>query len=127
MLVFKRLKQDHLFQASLCYIVSLRPSLDYIIRSRNNIGTSPQQNVSHLSTQGNFMVIVRKLMMPRKGSKGPTTGLQMTLANHLYLLASVTLASLTKNFEDWLVMGITSGIWKTPSSCAMNSHVEGRI
>lgn len=65
--------------------------------------------------------------MPRKGPKGPTTGLQMTLANQLYLLASVTLASLTEHFEDWVVTRITLGVWKTPSSCAVNLHVEGRI
>lgn len=50
--------------------------------------------------------------MPGKGPKGPTTGLQMTLANQLHLLASVTLASLTEHFEDWVVTKITSGVWK---------------
>lgn len=68
--------------------------------------------MSHLPTQGIFTVIVRKLIMPRKGPKGPTTGLQMTLANQLYLLASVTLASLTEHFEDWVVTGLLWGFGK---------------
>lgn len=83
------MKQDNPFQASLCYIVSLRASLDYIVRSliqsnktrrkqeefpkvwpADNIGTSPIKCVPS-PNPGHLYGDSKKVNNAKKGPQGP--------------------------------------------------------